>query len=190
MGSRHWCWHTWNSSLLWNSFLCKEPGMQIKHNTTWSRMVLLMLGAALVGCWFWLLADVVWNGVPRSGDNSGAVASPSLRGTSGGDAAMGCALLLSCLIHAPGLPLKYFKDKCLKEPQTKTQSPASSPKKANLRKSKKISSTTQNSWRWMFWSDCCCFTASVLGQTLVSSSGSWSIFAKWKHEAGPCGRAQ
>lgn len=89
--------------------------MQIKLSTTRSRMVLLMLGAASVGCWLWLLAGVVWNRVPRPGENSGAVASPSLRGTSGGDAVMGCALPPSCLIHAPGLPLKYFKDKMLKK---------------------------------------------------------------------------
>lgn len=112
--------------------------MQIKLSTTRSRMVLLMLGAASVGCWLWLLAGVVWNRVPRPGENSGAVASPSLRGISGGDAVMGCALPPSCLIHAPGLPLKYFKDKMFKKkpkPKHKTQLPH--PKRQTSEKAKK-----------------------------------------------------
>lgn len=42
---------------------------------------------------------------------------------------MGRALPLSSLIPAPGLPLKHFKDKCFKKPQTKTQIVTSSPLK-------------------------------------------------------------
>lgn len=51
---------------------------------------------------------------------------------------MGCALPLSCIIHALGQTLKYFKDKCLKETQTKTQTPTSFPsQKRTSEKAKK-----------------------------------------------------
>lgn len=89
-----------------------------------------------------LLPGVLWSWVPSSGEGSGAMAAPSLYGSSGGDAAMGCALPLSCLIPAPGLPLKDFKDKCFKKPQTKTQI-LTSPPPQKKQKSEKAKESLQ-----------------------------------------------
>lgn len=156
--------------------------MQIKLSTGWSRMVLFgawccltgMLGLAAARCGVELSARVWW-------EFWSCGVTISFHGTSGG------VCPATELSHpCSWASLEIFQRQMLKKNQTKTktQNPTSSRKKANLRIRQKFPSTTQNSWRWMFWSDCCCFTA------VVSSSGSWNIFVKWNHEAGPCGRAQ